>query len=228
MRQRTQKSLATRIDRMYYRRLHGLRRWRRGLVFVAIAAAILYVGLATYGGKGELIHDPGRLAPSHASFENNRAGCHDGCDTNGKPTGKFSKAVSDFACLPCHAGAIHHPTQGTQVVFDPHRDPPGSRSANCASCHKEHRGVEALTLSNDLQCLQCHSDLTGKTLKPPSSEVPMHVTGFSLEDHPHFGRSLMQDGKLVDPTVLTFSHKIHLQGALKGSQMQCTSCHSPD
>jgi hypothetical protein len=53
------------------------------------------------------------------------------------------------------------------------------------------------------------------------------VTDFSLAGHPAFGRSLMKDGKLTDPTVLFFNHKKHLSGILKGEQRNCTFCHDP-
>ena len=106
--------------------------------------------------------------------------------------------------------------------------------ADCASCHTEHRGHEALLTTNDLQCTSCHADLSGKTKKPPAPGVPTHVTAFTLNDHPHFGRSLRQGDKkegekLVDPTVLRFNHKKHYgPKTLQGDQRQCTWCHNPD
>jgi hypothetical protein len=58
--------------------------------------------------------------------------------------------------------------------------------------------------------------------------VPLHVSAFTLEDHPKFGRSLMVNGKLIDPTVLRFNHKKHLDpSVLTGDQRQCIWCHDP-
>jgi hypothetical protein len=224
-RQRTQKLIAVRIDRTYISRPHPLRRLRRSAVFVCVAGAILFLAFATLGGNGQFIHNPGRLTFSHASFQNDCAKCHDGCDADGKPTNKFSLAVSDHACLKCHDAGVHNANQSTQVVLDKTRTPPELRSADCASCHVEHRGQSSLINSSDLQCLSCHSDLTGKTNKKP--DVALHVVDFSLEGHPAFGRSLMKDGKLFDPTVLRFNHKKHLTDALKGEQRNCTFCHNP-
>jgi len=228
-RQRTQKTISARIDRTYIKRPSPWRRMRRSIIFMAVAGAILFVAFTTVGGGqgdwGEWIHNPGRLTFSHASFENNCAACHDGCDQQGKPTGKFSLAVSDSACLKCHDAGVHNANQATQVMVDMSRHPPEQRSADCASCHVEHRGQTALISASDLQCLSCHSDLTGKTMRPP--QTPLHVTAFTLDGHPHFGRSLMKDGKVVNPTNLRFNHKKHM-GLLTGAQQQCTFCHDPD
>jgi predicted CXXCH cytochrome family protein len=226
-RQRTQKTVSARIDRTYIDRFHRWRRLRRTTIFAATALAVILVAFAATGGKGELIHNPGRLTFVHASFQDNCAECHDGLDANGKSTGKFSKAVSDAACLKCHDAGIHHPNQGTMVTFDNRFNPPEIRSANCTSCHMEHRGQAALVSTSDLLCVNCHADLTGKTRAPPGPEVPLHVTDFTLDGHPHFGRSITTNGKMVDPTVLNFNHKKHLGGILKGDQQNCTFCHNP-
>src|ERR1700722_8814408 len=166
-RQRTQKNVSARIDRTYIDRRSSWRSLRRTTVFLASVAAILLCAWASVPGRGDLIHNPGRLTFVHAKFQNNCVSCHDGCDAQGRPTGFFSRSVSDAACLKCHDGAIHHLNQATMVVNDPSRIPPGPRSSDCASCHSEHRGQSALVSANDLQCLQCHSNLTGKTLNAP-------------------------------------------------------------
>jgi predicted CXXCH cytochrome family protein len=225
-RQRTQKTISVRIDRTYIHRPHPWRRIRRSAVFFAVAGAIVFLALTHAGGEGERIHNPGSLTRVHASFENNCAACHDGCDAQGHPTGKFSLAVSDTACLKCHDAGVHNANQATMVMMDMSRHPPAARSADCASCHVEHRGQGALVTDSDMQCVGCHADLTGKTLKTPVT--PLHVTDFSLEGHPRFGRALMKGGKLVDPTVLAFNHKKHLSGILKGEQQNCTFCHDPN
>jgi hypothetical protein len=225
-RQRTQKTISVRIDRAYIDRLRGGRRLRLALVFAAVAAAILFVALASFSGNSQAIHNPGRLTFAHAGFQNNCAACHDGCDQEGRPTGNFSLAVSDSACLKCHDAGVHHPNAATFVMMDTTRHPPELRSANCTACHVEHRGQDVLVTQSDLQCVQCHADLTGKTLKPAAPGVVMHVSAFSLADHPRFGRALMQNGVATDPTDLRFNHKKHL-ALLKGEQQNCTWCHNP-
>jgi Cytochrome c7 and related cytochrome c/Cytochrome c3 len=233
-RQRTQKNVSARIDRTYIKRRHRLRGLRRTTIFCCVAAAILFLALTTVTGRGDLIQNPGRLTFVHAKFQNNCGACHDGCDAEGRPTSKFSLAVSDGACLKCHDGAVHHLNQATMVVNDFRRVPAGPRSADCASCHAEHRGQAALVSANDLQCLQCHADLTGKTVNPPAPGVPMKVTDFTLEGHPHFGRAYLVDGKFVDPTDLRFGHEKHYSvdatgkaTILQGAQRNCTWCHNP-
>jgi hypothetical protein len=225
-RQRTQKTISVRIDRAYIDRLRGARRLRRSLVFAAIAAAILFIALANFSGNGQAIHNPGRLTFSHASFQNNCAACHDGCDEQGRPTGRFSLAVSDSACLKCHDAGVHHPNAATFVMMDTTRHPPQMRAANCTACHVEHRGQDALVSTADLQCVQCHANLTGKTIQPVPPGVVTHVTAFSLADHPRFGRALLKDGVPTDPTDLRFNHKKHLS-LLQGEQQNCTWCHNP-
>ncbi|HUB27441.1 MAG TPA: hypothetical protein VL992_18590, partial [Tepidisphaeraceae bacterium] len=233
-RQRTQKNVSARIDRTYIDRRHPLRKLRRTTIFICVAAAILFLVLTDVTGRGDLIQNPGRLTFVHAKFQNNCGACHDGCDADGHPTSKFSLAVSDGACLRCHDGAVHHLNQATMVVNDFRRVPAGPRSADCASCHAEHRGQAALVSANDLQCLQCHANLAGKTLNPPAPGVPMKVTDFTLEGHPHFGRAYMVDGKFVDPTDLKFGHEKHYSvdasgkpTILQGMQRNCTWCHNP-
>ena len=125
-RERTQKKISTRIDRTYFKKSHPWRRMRLTLVFLASAAAVLFVALAGASGRGDLIHNPGHLTAAHASFENNCAACHDGVDAQGKKTGQFSKAVSDAACLKCHDGSIHHENQATLVMDD--KSHPGERA----------------------------------------------------------------------------------------------------
>jgi predicted CXXCH cytochrome family protein len=226
-RKRIQKTIAARIDRSYIDHLERWRKFRRGMVFLVTVLAILLGAFATFGDHSELVHNPGRLCFVHAKFQNDCAQCHDGCDANGKPTGKFSKAVSDNACLKCHDAGIHHPNQATMVVSDVNAHPPHTRSADCAVCHVEHRGQAALVSTSDELCLVCHADLSGKTIHPLPADVPNQVTAFDLTGHPHFGRSLMKDGKLFDPTALRFNHKKHL-GILKGEQQDCIWCHNPD
>src|ERR1700722_9334455 len=215
-RKRTQKSVSARIDRTYIDRFHRWRRFRLSMVFFATAACVLLVvALATMGSRGELIQNPGRVTFVHAKFQNDCAACHDGCDENGKPTGRFTKAVSDGACLKCHDAGIHHANQATMITIDKRRNPPEMRSADCTVCHVEHRGQQALVSTSDALCINCHNDLDGKTTNPPPPEVPVHVTTFTPEGHPHFGRTLMAAGKTpVDPTNLRFNHKKHLQGAI--------------
>jgi hypothetical protein len=247
-RKRTQKTVSARIDRTYIARKHPWRSLRRTTIFIATVAAILLGAFASVPGRGDLIHNPGRLAYVHAKFQNNCGACHDGCDAAGNPTGKFSRAVSDGACLKCHDGAVHHLNQATMVVNDSRRIPPGPRSSDCASCHAEHRGQAALVSANDLQCLQCHSNLTGKTLTTPPAEVPLTVTAFTIEGHPGFGRQLKASTPLIDVanlkyghakpedvyTDLYFGHEKHYSTndkgeptILKGEQRNCTWCHNP-
>lgn len=98
-------------------------------------------------------------------------------------------------------------------------------SAQCAACHVEHRGREALAAISDNHCTQCHSDLTKAVASGVTPKVQPRVVAFNKSDHPAFGRRLEKDakGNWIDPTKLSFNHKVHL---VDQGLKDCSMCHT--
>jgi predicted CXXCH cytochrome family protein len=205
------------VDRLYVRRPHPFRRARWITTFVCFAVALVWSIVYGLPAKSR-VHDPGPLSTAHRQWQNDCRRCHDGGDSSGAMK-NVSLAVSDNACLQCHDGAIHQMNQAHFISADK------MRSANCVSCHVEHKGGEALAANQDQTCVQCHGNL-GSEMNGAKTEVTNRVVAFDVgEKHPKFGRPLEREGKLVDPTVLKFNHKKHM--VLDAIQSNCVVCHEP-
>lgn len=164
------------------------------------AAALLVAILALSGAQGlraQLI-SPGKLAQPHASLEgmSNCTQCHD----LGKP------GISNTKCLQCHT-TLRDRIQAREGLHAPY----GTRS--CASCHKDHFGVE-------FQLVQF--DTTGFDHKR---------VGFELRQaHLEAGcRTCHKPELIADPTVRAYATR---HGALNrtylGLRTGCTDCHRTD
>lgn len=225
-RQHTTKQLAARVDSEYIARPHGLRSARWLLIVIAAATAIAWLGLHARRSD-ETVFMPGKLSSAHALKSHSCNDCH-----VGTTAGAFNKNVTDDACLKCHFAAVHHPKQTTLAAADPAHGPDALRSANCTSCHSEHRGMPALAALNDAHCLQCHGDLKNHT-KDAAPVVQASIVKFVYAKenppHPEFGRSLMKDGQPHDKTQLKFNHAFHRDHVnMKdhASIRDCFGCHS--
>jgi hypothetical protein len=98
-------------------------------------------------------------------------------------------------------------------------------SSQCALCHVEHRGREALAAVSDNHCTVCHADISKAISPGKTAKVQARVVAFSKEAHPDFGMHLPKgdDGKTwVDPTKLNFNHKVHI---VDQKLNDCTQCH---
>ncbi|MBC8106186.1 MAG: cytochrome c3 family protein [Anaerolineae bacterium] len=211
------------VDRLYVRRSHPFRSARFITTFACFAIALVWS--IVYGlPSRSRVHDPGPLSSAHRQWQNDCKRCHDGAGATGMLK-NVSLAVSDAACLQCHDGAVHQMNQTHFISADK------TRSANCVTCHVEHKGGEALAANRDQTCVQCHRDLSSE-MKGVASEVTNAILAFDSNKHPKFGRALEQkDGKPVDPTVLKFNHAIHM--TKPEIQSNCVLCHeqrqpSPD
>src|SRR5207249_1598507 len=103
--------------------------------------------------------------------------------------------------------------------------PAQARSADCVSCHVEHRSQTALAATSDAHCLICHENLAGATDR---TTVANRVVAFDAVDHPAFGRHLnKRDGKAIDPTVVKFNHRYHMEkvSELRDAANECVRCH---
>jgi predicted CXXCH cytochrome family protein len=217
--ERKTKIVGKRIDLSYPNRPAPLRTLRRVLVIVFGLGAALWGGWALWANGGERVYNPGPVTAQHVMFEHDCAACHDG----GGGSGKFSKTVSDMACLKCHNGAIHSEKQVSLASMEGGRP---VMSNNCVTCHVEHKGHEALAGASDLLCTRCHDNLT-QNVAGGKTDMAASVKHFDAPAaHPAFGRVLKQGGQgaWTDPTPLKFNHKKHLTG-ITPSVGECATCH---
>jgi predicted CXXCH cytochrome family protein len=231
--ERKTKAVAKRIDLSYPTQPSPMRTLRRVLVIVCALAAAAWGGYALVA-KSERIYNPGPVAAVHASFESDCWRCHDGGRMAGgrtattAPAGgtshgwKFSKGVSDAACLKCHDGAIHADKQISLVST---KDGKPAMSSDCVACHVEHKGDAAMAGMGDALCLRCHENLSAN-VAGGSTAMAVSVRAFDEPPaHPPFGRVLKQGGeRAVDPTPLKFNHKKHLAD-INPSVGDCSTCH---
>ncbi len=179
---KTTKEIADRIDPQYFTRPHPLRTWRRRASLGACGLGLAWLGIAFALGDQRPYLD-GRVSRAHAFVEEDCAKCH---------VEAFS-ALPDAACSACHAAAPHAPPA---LATDP----------ACASCHREHRGREALQVVADGRCNACHQHHGG-------------VREFA--GHPAF-RVVDQDQRI------RFGHAGHLAPGLAGGPLACNACHVVD
>ncbi len=137
---KSSKELAQRIDPVYYRRRHPLRRVRFLLGAGLTAGAALWIA-ASFALSGEAIYVRGGMAAAHAPLADTCSRCH---------TEAFA-AVCDGSCLSCHGAGPHVPLGET---------PPEPR---CATCHAEHQGRARLAEVADGHCNACHLRHRGVT-----------------------------------------------------------------
>ena len=121
------------------------------------------------------------------------------------------------------------------------------RSANCVTCHVEHKGDMAMAAKANAQCAACHQNLDAAIDPRHTCTVTRSVTAFNGKGaHPYFGRELLVSGHplpavngafdpdlLYDPTILLFNHQTHVSGQgkvdpLPGAVDDCTVCHVAD
>jgi hypothetical protein len=251
---RTQKAVASRIDLNYHRKPHPWRRTRVGLVMLCMLGAGAWFAFSSVrfkDGKPVLvdsIHNPGPVARAHAQIEQDCKACHDGNGEKG-----YWLSVSDQACLKCHDGSLHHMNQKLAdshagankaelimaVKDDKHAG--AAVSANCVSCHIEHRGHEALAGTSDQHCITCHENVDRAMQPGTKRESAVRVIAFNAADHPRFGRKLAAaesasgDRQWSDPTRLRYNHKFHMEKIRKKNApadlaadlaTDCVACHS--
>ncbi len=138
--QKSTKDVAQRIDPVYYRHRHPLRRLRLLLATGLCAAAALWIA-ASFALSQDGIYVSGGMSAAHAPLADDCSRCH----------AQAFAAIRDRDCLPCHAAGPHVP--------------PGETPAEpaCASCHAEHAGRARLAEVADGHCNACHGSHRGLT-----------------------------------------------------------------
>jgi predicted CXXCH cytochrome family protein len=189
--------------------------------------------------------DPGALDSAHASFGRDCHACHQT---------PFVQVKND-ACEACHRTTGWHFARNTDAKESLHRAVFGdgdSRAEHagvgsegrCASCHRDHKGTNALKRQDSPLCTDCHREL-----KQRHPGVEIANAGDFANDHPPFKLSMLvpsqtsktsiqrvqQDDKtaLVERSNLKFPHQTHLdkkgvRGPKGKQQLECKNCHTPD
>ena len=203
------KSLAQRIELLYFLRPSPFRRWKRRLtMLVPLVAAAGMIPFFLPVGGGERAFSNGPVSKAHAIFEQDCSLCH---------SERFS-AVSDQACLRCHDGPAHVSTDVAASA--------NIAQARCAECHVEHQGDAQLTFVRDGNCTGCHEDLNAVGIEAGS--VAASITVFHQDEYPDF-----PGPEKTDTRPLRLNHAVHMPGEHKKIRnielpMQCSGCHETD
>jgi hypothetical protein len=213
MRVRTAKTLAKRIDLYYFKRAHGMRRWRILLSMALPVAALLWVTAFAAAGS-RMPYSAGPVSSAHAFAEMKCEVCHTGGADPRNPSEPrpFRAHTTDTACMSCHDAPKH----AANMTPEP----------TCATCHQEHRGRVQLAKTNDGFCVDCHSDL--KTTQG-SPTIATHVGAGFPSGHPEF-KAIAAGAQ--DPGRLRFNHAVHMKDAVRGpsgpQKLECGTCHKPE
>ena len=166
--------------------------------------------------------DSGEISDAHKFFGDDCKACHQTA---------FSQ-VADTSCLACHGKVEAHADKELKVAE--------LEEERCAHCHKEHNTNEAIVISAQSFCTDCHADLKTST----SATKPLDVTDFG-DDHPEFRPTIAKDpvegvmvrvalsdkGALSEQANLKYPHDKHLvEKGVRGpdgiEKLTCASCHA--
>lgn len=194
---------------------------------------------------------PGKLSRAHAGLENNCGACHV----------KAFVSVRDDSCRACHDKVHDHadpfrlararPGVGgwgkVRLAFKQAFNLPPGR---CIDCHNEHQGAQAMPVTAQHFCSDCHATLKQRI---PDTRLA-DVSDFGTR-HPQFApavltrwngdrpvvRRLSLDGRPREDSGLKFPHALHLSRTNGVAQMArrlgadygfgqalgCRDCHVP-
>ncbi|MDX1670247.1 MAG: hypothetical protein R3194_12570, partial [Limnobacter sp.] len=173
------------------------------------------------------VWNPGPLASAHQAWEGDCQACHNG---------NFSR-VTDESCNSCHGNMGLHVSEQTLPETN-------FAEPRCATCHRDHKGLESLAEQNKhfvgQDCADCHANIEQSA--PKTETLP--VKGFDGTDHPAFRitmrstedaasliRVRMKQGEMLsEPTTLRFPHDVHmnpkgLESRTRVEVLECASCH---
>ena len=206
-RTRTTKKLAQRIDLNYFMRPTSLKRAKFWLTVLLLLVAAFWIAEKSLSSDSR-VYSSGRLSRAHAVLEKECSACHV------SRAGAFSAKAADNACLACHDGPAHHPSQ--------------IPAPNCATCHTEHRGSVNLSAVSHQACAGCHGDLKSGHL---DTRYVAEIKTFE-KGHPEFATLRSIAGvPATDPATVKLNHAIHMK-PIRGPKgtlvnLGCGNCHSP-
>ena len=206
-RTRTTKKLAQRIDLNYFKRPTPPKRAKLWLSLALPLFALFWIIGRGFSGDHR-VYSSGRLSRAHAVLGKECSACHV------STAGAFSAKATDNACVACHDGPAHHPSQ--------------TPALNCATCHTEHRGSASLSAVSNKACVGCHADL--KTSRPDTR----YVTQISSFEKGHLEFAVLRPvGGILesDPSTIKLNHAIHMK-PIRGPNgnlvnLECGNCHRP-
>ncbi len=227
----------------------GFSPWRAALLALVLAAICLLVipRLGDFAPKAAMAADgitavhalrtgwtAGPLDAGHRGFGNDCKACHDA---------PF-EPVSDSKCMACHQNTLPHVRDVAMRTSSP--------EGRCATCHRDHRGLNGMTMQAPGLCSDCHSNIHGKYPKSALHDVSDFANG-----HPGFRLDVLPAGsnavvhveqtsmlQQVSYDGLKFPHDVHLaargvaapfvksgQSSVtdeKGTRvlMHCADCHT--
>lgn len=204
-RTRTTKKLAQRIDLNYFKRPTPLKRAKFWLSLLLLLLALFWITEKSLS-RDSRVYSSGRLSRAHTVLEKECSACHV------IQAGAFSAKAADSACLACHDGPTHHPSQ--------------TPAPNCATCHLEHRDGVNLSAVSDQACAGCHADLKSSH---PNTLYVEKIKSFE-KGHPEF--AALRTGAAGDPATIKLNHAIHMKPIRRGPNgtlvnLECGNCHRP-
>ncbi len=192
------------------------------------------------------VWNPGELSRAHANLSHNCGACHD----------KAFASARDEQCRACHAKLPDHAPlrrmqrarpapQGTVAVAEAKLHRAAHLTiGRCASCHKEHQGVNGALMVASSFCGDCHKGLSGQL-----GDTGLLNAGDFAGAHPQFRPTLViapgpvarfarlsLDTRPQERSGLKFPHGTHLlpggtverMAAANGAPLDCASCHKPN
>lgn len=162
-----------------------------------LAICVLALLFIPRSGQAQLI-SPGKLIEAHSDLEgiNNCTQCHQ----------LGERSANNALCLDCHTPIANRIEAGTGLHAT-------TSDQNCATCHKDHFGVEFIPVRFD-------------TLAFEHEETGFELTGAHVEAS---CRSCHQPEFITDADVIAFKGEHDaLEKTFLGTADQCIGCHLPD
>ncbi len=187
---------------------------QRTRIVLSVIAVGVVIGWLLFGlfqpDQGTSRYSPGPVSSAHAHLNCNQ------CHADSAPMRDDSK------CRDCHPEATtqvsmktvvdefeHETMQRPLPVFAHSENEKLDAVGNCASCHREHLGLEVSPIEVvDIECLHCHQNLKPFVDEGHESKIENKITRF-YDEHPDF-RSLEKD-----PGTLKFNHQLHMSAGLR-------------
>ena len=203
--------------------------WARFVATVLIAL----VGATTEAASLEGILMPGPVSQAHAAFESNCEACH----------APLTETTQQRLCLTCHVEAAADISASTGF----HGKHPKVAQEQCQSCHQEHKGRAATTLTFDLTsfdhtntdfpllwghavapCSACHSQGNDDSIN--YSNAPTQCYACHQKDDSHAGKLGSECASCHGVRQWQPANFDHSSTAfpLTGSHVAtaCTTCHT--
>ncbi len=171
--------------------------------------------------------EAGTLQAAHHFFGEDCSTCHV----------KAFQMVEDQACVSCHSTTAAHADPEFFAL-------PELAEERCASCHKDHNGLDGLVRQDQRLCADCHTDLdrtsggltvlgnaSDFTNNHPQFRVELAAWGADGEFMPR--RESLSSDLLSEDSNLKFPHDIHLAddgiNAPSGKRvLACADCHEAE